>query len=365
MRRRSFISLLAAALAHADEDYKVYTDPPRLLLRAQRLRLLRRERERQAQRWLHFETLIAGKAQMPEPGFALALHYQISQQEASGKQAIAWAVSSGATDIRQIALVFDWCAALLGKSEQTQLAQKLERSLQSGVNDLASARTRAFAAVSLGDSASESGAKALQHLLTNWWRKTLAPALKSGDRTVSSSDMYPLLELMHVVRDNLQIEMRDDALPFFRDVPAAQLLSYYPARFSAPENEYRIPFYSGKGEPDLRLAALSRAADMSFVAYDNNVVESQFLQGWVSNDAFQMKSAFATPYELLWANPYQPGLSFHHLPLQFHDKQAGRLFCDRRGRKTQGGRPIPTDGSRSFRTAGYKQRRPGRSSLRR
>jgi hypothetical protein len=65
---------------------------------------------------------------------------------------------------------------------------------------------------------------------------------------------------------------------------------------------------------------------MSLVAYDNNVVESQFIQGWVANDSLQMRSTFASPYEFLWANPYQPGLSYHHMPLRFHDTRAGRLF---------------------------------------
>ena len=58
---------------HAQEEYKVYAEPPRLLLKPQRLRLLRRERERESPRWQHLNTLISGKAQMPEPGFALAL----------------------------------------------------------------------------------------------------------------------------------------------------------------------------------------------------------------------------------------------------------------------------------------------------
>ena len=63
---------------------------------------------------------------------------------------------------------------------------------------------------------------------------------------------------------------------------------------------------------------------MSLVAYDNNVVESQFIQGWVGNDAFQLRGTYGSPYEFLWANPYQPGLSYHHMPLRLHDNRAGR-----------------------------------------
>ena len=47
---------------------------PRLFLNARRLKLLPRERERQSLRWNQFHLLMAGKAPMPEPGFAQALY---------------------------------------------------------------------------------------------------------------------------------------------------------------------------------------------------------------------------------------------------------------------------------------------------
>ena len=63
-------------------------------------------------RWQQFDTLMAGNAPMPEPAFAQALYYAISGNAASGKQAVAWALGPGA-DLRQLALVFDWCQDLL------------------------------------------------------------------------------------------------------------------------------------------------------------------------------------------------------------------------------------------------------------
>jgi hypothetical protein len=104
------------------------------------------------------------------------------------------------------------------------------------------------------------------------------------------------------------------------------LMSYYPAVFPAAENDYRIPVGHETGEPDLQRAALSRAAELSMVAFDTNAPESQFLQGWLMNDAFVMRGTFGVPYEFLWANPYQPGLSYYHVPLVLHDKLNGRLF---------------------------------------
>ena len=99
--------------APAEEDVSVSTEHPRLLLPPRRLRLLRRERERDSPRWRQLETLIAGKAAMPEAGFAWAFYYQITGAKEFGKQAVDWALTPQAKDLRQLAIVFDWCQPLL------------------------------------------------------------------------------------------------------------------------------------------------------------------------------------------------------------------------------------------------------------
>ena len=81
------------------------------------------------------------------------------------------------------------------------------------------------------------------------------------------------------------------------------------------------------GEPDLNEAALSRAAEFAMVAYDTNAAENQFLQGWLMQDRFLMRGGFGVPYEFLWANPYQPGLSYFQMPLVYHDALTGHLFA--------------------------------------
>ena len=93
-----------------DDDYRVYgiEEHPRLILTSQRLRLLKRERERDSQRWRQFDLLVKGGASLPEPGFALALYYAISGDNAAGKRAVEWALGPTA-DLRQMALVYDWC----------------------------------------------------------------------------------------------------------------------------------------------------------------------------------------------------------------------------------------------------------------
>ncbi len=113
---------------------------------------------------------------------------------------------------------------------------------------------------------------------------------------------------------------------FFKDFPIEHLLTHYPATYDAPENQYRIGLTKNAGEPDLQAAALSRAAELEMVALDVNAAESQVLQGWLMHDHFMLRGTFGAPYEFLWANPYQPGLSYYHVPLIYHNNDFGKLF---------------------------------------
>jgi hypothetical protein len=133
--------------------------------------------------------------------------------------------------------------------------------------------------------------------------------------------------MFHAVRDNLKIDLRESAPAYFHSLPVDHLSSHYPAPYQASENEYRVPVYVRDGEPDLKDAAMSRAAEMAMVAYDDNALESQYLQGWLMQDRFLMRGALGAVYEFLWANPYQPGLSYFHTPLIFHDAQTGHVFA--------------------------------------
>jgi hypothetical protein len=301
---------------------------PRILLNVRRLRLLRRERDRQSLRWNQFHLLMAGKAPMPEPGFAQALYFQVSGSAEAGQQAVAWAQGPGA-DLRQLALVFDWCQDILSEAQSKNLAAKLVRGIQQSRREssMAAVRSRLFAAVALSGHVPDIPEREIDQVVRKWWEGEILPAINSGREAVARDDAYALMEILHVVRDNFNEDPREAAPAFFNDLPTVQLLSYYPATFPAGENDYRIPasLHSG-GEPDLRRAALSRAAELSMVAYDSNAPGSQILQGWLMNDHFLLRGTFGAPYEFLWANPYQPGLSYFQAPLVVHDSLFGRLF---------------------------------------
>ncbi len=86
---------MTLAAQTSDDPVAVFTEHPRLFLRPQRIRLLKRERERASPRWKQFETLVAGNAPMPEPGFAWALYYQVSGNAEYGQKAVEWALTRG------------------------------------------------------------------------------------------------------------------------------------------------------------------------------------------------------------------------------------------------------------------------------
>jgi hypothetical protein len=313
----SFLPIFAQTAT--DEPVTVSADHPRLFLRPQRLRLLRREKERESMRWQQFAALVTGNAPMPERGFSLALYYQVSGDAAIGKQAVAWALTPEA-DLRQMALVYDWCQEVLTPDQKTALARRMTQALAATPSDsVPETRSRALAAVALFDEIPQAPQRELERIIRVWWKDRIA-------RGVQRDDAYPLYELLHAIRDTTIVELRDCCRQFFKDFPIEHLMSYYPAVFEGPDTMYYIGAETKMGNPDLRLASLSRAAELAMVAYDVNGAESQVIQGWLMHDKFILKSPFGAPYEFLWANPYLPGLSYFHVPLVYHNPENGHLF---------------------------------------
>src|SRR6516165_1718856 len=123
---------LGASQTGAADPVVVFTDHPRLFLRPARLRLLQRERERTTAPWQQFDSYVSAEAPMPESAFAQALYYQVSGNVPAGRKAVAWALETSAgqaQDLRQLALVFDWCQKLLNETEQHKLAERIEQRI--------------------------------------------------------------------------------------------------------------------------------------------------------------------------------------------------------------------------------------------
>lgn len=317
----------AGSLAQgSNEDFAIAGEHPLLFLRSQRIRRLQRERERRSPRWVQFDALISGRAAMPEQGFALALYHQVAGDKTAGRRAVEWALGP-ANDLRQLALVYDWCQGALTEEQSSALASKLSGALDQPARGLtiSDVRSRALAAIVLSSRSPALSQRVLRNIVETWWRGEIVPAISGGRDVLPRTDFYALFELLHAVRDNLNIDLRESLPAYFKQMPLYQLFSYYPAIYPAAENDYRMPAMKSP-EPDLAAAAMSRIAEMAMVAYDNNSVETQYLQGWLMHDRFILRGALGAPYEFLWANPYQPGLSYFNLPLAFHDEILGRVF---------------------------------------
>jgi hypothetical protein len=310
----------------SDDPVAVFTEHPRLFLRPQRLRLLKRERERASVRWQQFETLVVGGAPMPESGFAWALYAQVTGNPEFARKAIVWALTPAA-DLRQQALVFDWCQDQLSEAQRRDLTARLAKGIADSADAAVPAvRSRTLAAIALYDHLPQTPQRALDATVHQWWERQMVAGLKSGKSLVARDDAYALWEFLHAVRDNTNLDLRENIPHFFKDFPIEHLLSHYPATYPSAENEYRIGTTKKAGEPDLQAAALSRAVELAMVALDVNAAESQVLQGWLMHDHFMLRGTYGAPYEFLWANPYQPGLSYYHVPLIYHNPDFGRLF---------------------------------------
>lgn len=332
--RRTLLLLLAVlplAAAADEEVFRVYTEHPRLFLTQRRLTLLRKERTRQSMRWEQFSTLLRGGVQAPEPGFAWSLLYEIAQDPSAGRKAVEWALAPQRkrADLRQLAIAYDWCQDVMTPPQADALASRIRSLLDQKDQPptLPSRRDRILAAIAIAERDLDFSEKVLRHEVTVWWRGSFAPTLGAVQNLPIGGDLFPLVELLHAVRDNLNIDLRQANPDYFTALPSFHVASHYPAPYPAAENEYRIAMFSGNGNPDLESAALSRAAGLALVSYDTNATPSQFLQGWLIQDRFLLRGAFGSPYEFLWANPYQPGLAYVHLPLVYHDRKAGAVLA--------------------------------------
>jgi hypothetical protein len=116
--------------------------------------------------------------------------------------------------------------------------------------DVPSQRNRALAAIALAEVDAAWSEKTMRDVIVRWWRGSIVPTLKKG-APLPANSTYALFELLHVVRDNLNIDLRDQIQGYFRDLPLQHLLSYYPAAFPGAENELRR-LVGREWQPDFR-----------------------------------------------------------------------------------------------------------------
>ncbi len=338
MRRRLLLALLCVpVLLPGQADFRVYTDHPRLFLEAKALRRLTRDVERETTRWRRLAELIAEDAALPEAPIVHALAYRIAADEESGRRAVdslrlglrAGTLGSPGR-LRQAALVFDWCYDLLTPEERERFAAALgqvaaARAELAG-SEIVAVRDGVLAAIAVaGDW--DGAEPVLGAFLERQWESDLVPLLRAGELTDDAESLIALLEISHAVRYNLERELWLDAGAALSALPAARILSYLPGSIETEEGRVRV---NALAPADTQLrereAVLGRVAEMMLVAYAPNPRDGQFLQGWLRNDSFTLTGPLGAFYEMLWINPYLPGLSPSSGLDLTYDPVRGRIF---------------------------------------
>ncbi len=337
LRRIALLLVMASNLAFAQAEYKVYNDHPRIWLESRRLQRLRKDVERESERWRNLRRLIEADVVFPEEPFVRALQFQAAGDEKAGRQAVAWARERAghgfnqAVDLRLAAIVFDWCYDLLALGERSSLAAAMGAAAASLASqsevDLGAFRSGMLALTAVaGDW--ERAPAVIESLMERHWKPGLFPAVEAGDAIDRPADLAALAEIAHVTRHNFEIEFWGRASTFFQALPLVSILQYYPGFVETPEGLFRQAARPVDAKPNvIPEASYSRLAEMIFVGYENTVGNYPFLQGWLRHDSFTLVSPLGAPYEFLWVNPYLPGLSYFSAPLVVHDKLRGRVFA--------------------------------------
>lgn len=328
--------LIHCASALAQPDFRVYRDHPRLFLEPDRLARLRKEVDRESLRWQSLRDLVDSGIPFPEQPLVDALRYQVEGIGDAGSRAAAWSVRlasqgiSTAAELRQAALVYDWCRdrfdAGARESARDAIAGAIGELLPQAGLEVGLVRGAILASIALaGDW--DGSEPALAELLNAHWDREVRPALESGGLTDDGAALVAVLETSLAVRHNLEIDLLRPATEALAALVRTRLLSYYPADVRTAEGTARRPSHFGPDEQAARIQApLYRLAEMLLVAYESNLQEFQFVQGWIRDDSYRLQSPMFAPYEFLWINPYLPGLTAQSAPLLAYDPVRGRLY---------------------------------------
>src|SRR5262249_52440270 len=183
-----------------------------------------------------------------------SLYYRASGNAAVGRKAVEWALSDQAkpaADLRQLAFVFDWCGPVMTPAQADRLGAKIEQVLASGTaGDITAQSARVLAAIAIADRLKDHGDSILGPIVMKWWREDLAKRLESGQASLPPEHLYAFVEMLHALRDNVTIDLRESAPAYFLQLPLDHLTGTYPSPFPGPENDFLVPIYLRDGDPD-------------------------------------------------------------------------------------------------------------------
>ncbi len=328
--------LCVGGAAFGQAEFRVYEDHPRLFLEPSRLQRLRKDVDRQSLRWQSLSNLIAAETAFDEQPLVDALRFQVEGAEAHGQTAVAWSMRlaqdgiRSAADLRQAALVYDWCYDLFDASDRDGLRDALADAVSTLLPQasLGVGLIRAGILASIAAAGDWDGSEAaLATLLGTHWKSEVQHKLRDGLIGDDGASLIAALETGLAVRHNLEIDPLQPGIDSVRALVRCRPLSYFPVDIEADSGTLRWPSRYGADEQQARLQApLYRIAEMLLVAYEANLPEFQFLQGWIRDESYLLASQLVAPYEFLWVNPYLPGLTSQSSPLLAHDQVRGRIF---------------------------------------
>lgn len=329
-------ALACIAPLFGQAEYRVYREHPRLFLEPARLERLRKEVDRQSLRWRALTDLIEAGAAFPEQPLVDALRFQVEGDREAGKSAVSWSrqrAESGirtTADLRLAAIVHDWCHELLdpdtAKAVRVAISEAVEQVLPTANAGAGLVRAAILASISVAGEWAGSE-RALGELLVSHWNGEVLPELQAGGLVDDGAGLIAVLETALAVRHNLETDLLRPATDALASLVRARLLSYYPVDIEAEGGLARRPSSSGVDDRQAAVQApMHRLADMLLVAYESSLREFQFVQGWIRDDNYILRSPMAAPYEFLWVNPYLPGLTPQSAPALAHDPVRGRIF---------------------------------------
>lgn len=331
-----FALIACSGQALGQAEYRVYQERPRLFLESARLARLQKDVDRQTLRWRSLRSLVEAGTAFPEQPLVDALLFQVEGTEQPGRNAVEWSrrlAGEGirtAADLRQAALVYDWCHDLFDaetrEAVRKAIVEAIDSLLPSANLDVGLVRAGILASIALAGDWNGSE-PALAELLGTHWNDDVRPELESGGLTDDGASLIAILEASLAVRHNLETDLLRPATEALASLVRTRLLSYYPLDIETSEGTARRPsrFGTDDGRAGIQ-APLYRIAELLLVAYESNLQEFQFIQGWIRDDNYLLRSPMAAPYEFLWVNPYLPGLTPQSAPNLAHDTVRGRLY---------------------------------------
>ncbi len=339
-RLRCVIPVLAALVCivplFAQAEFRVYSEHPRLFLEPARLERLRKDVGRETLRWQALRDLFDAGTAFPEQPLVDALRLQVEGTEETGRRAVDWGRQLArdgirtAGDLRQAAIVYDWCHGILAtdvrEDLRTAIARAIEEVLPTANAGVVLVRAAILASIAIAGEWAGSE-RALSVLVGNHWNGDLLPELEAGGLSDDGASLIAVIEATLAVRRNLEIDLLRPATESLASLVRTRLLSYYPLDIETAAGPARRPSHFGSDDAQAsRQAPLYRIADMLLVAYESNLREFQFIQGWLRDDNYMLRTPRWSPYEFLWVNPYLPGLTPQSAPTLAHDGVRGRLF---------------------------------------